>query len=59
MSEWMMERLRKSNETLAAENERLREALRRIGMPDKNISYCWDGHEIAVLIARKALEGKP
>ena len=27
MSEWMMERLRKSNETLAAENERLRAKL--------------------------------
>ena len=30
MSEWMMERLRKSNETLAAENERLRDVLRRV-----------------------------
>jgi hypothetical protein len=44
---------------LSADNERLRDVLRRIGMPDQNISYCWDGHEIAVLIARKALEAKP
>lgn len=31
------------------------EALRRIGMPGKDIGYCRDGHEIAVLIARDAL----
>lgn len=31
------------------------DALRRIGMPGKDIGYCRDGHEIAVLIARDAL----
>ena len=31
-------------------------ALRRIGMPGKDIGYCRDGHEIAVLIARDALK---
>ena len=55
-SEWWAHR---EIEKQSEENERLREALRRIGMPDQNISYCWDGHEIAVLIAREALEGKP
>ena len=33
------------------------EALRRIGMPNVEIGYCRDGHEIAVLIAREALKG--
>jgi hypothetical protein len=33
------------------------EALRKIGHPGRKISYCRDGHEIAVLIARAALEG--
>lgn len=33
------------------------DALRRIGMPGKDIGYCRDGHEIAVLIARDALKG--
>lgn len=32
-------------------------ALRRIGMPGKEIGYCRDGHEMAVLIAREALKG--
>lgn len=32
------------------------DALRRIGMPGKEIGYCRDGHEIAVLIARDALK---
>jgi len=31
-------------------------ALRRIGMPGKDIGYCRDGHEIAALIARDALK---
>jgi hypothetical protein len=31
-------------------------ALRRIGMPGKDIGYCRDGHEMAVLIARDALK---
>ncbi len=30
-------------------------ALRMIGMPGKDIGYCRDGHEMAVLIARDAL----
>lgn len=42
-----------------AEIERLREALRRIGMPLNKVAFCRDGHEIAVLLARNALEGKP
>jgi len=33
-------------------------ALRRIGMPGKDIGYCRDGHEMAVLIAREALKGE-
>ena len=32
------------------------DALRRIGMPGKDIGYCRDGHEIAVLIARDAIK---
>lgn len=32
------------------------DALRRIGMPGKEIGYCRDGHEIAVLIARDAIK---
>ncbi len=44
---------------LLAEVERLRAALRRIGMPLNKVAFCRDGHEIAVLLARNALEGKP
>ena len=42
-----------------AENERLRAALRRIGMPLNKVAFCRDGHEIAVLLARAALEDEP
>lgn len=41
---------------LNAEYDRHTDALRRIGMPGKDIGYCRDGHEIAVLIARDALK---
>lgn len=43
----------------ADEIERLRAALWRIGLPNaKGIVYCADGHEMAVLTARAALEWK-
>lgn len=44
----------------AHEIERLRDALWRIGLPNvkDRIGYCADGHEMAVLTARAALEGK-
>lgn len=45
-------------QVLEKENERLRAALHRIGLPRAKIFYCRDGHEEAVLIARAALEGK-
>lgn len=45
-------------QVLERENERLRAALHRIGLPRAKIFYCRDGHEEAVLIARAALEGK-
>ena len=35
--------------------EALEAALRRIGQPGREIVYCRDGHEEAVLIARAAL----
>ena len=41
---------------LNAEYARHTDALRRIAMPGKEIGYCRDGHEIAVLIARDALK---
>ena len=41
---------------LNAEYARHTDALRRIAMPGKDIGYCRDGHEIAVLIARDALK---
>jgi hypothetical protein len=41
---------------LIATNMEQAAALRRIGMPGKDIGYCRDGHEIAVLIARDALK---
>ena len=45
-------------QVLEKENERLRAALHRIGLPRAKIFYCRDGHEEAVLIARAALGGK-
>lgn len=61
-----MRRAHNDRATLLAEVERqraeiegLREALRRIGMPLNKVAFCRDGHEIAVLLARNALEGKP
>lgn len=41
---------------LRNERDRLREALRQIGLPGKQIVYCRDGHEEAVLHARAALK---
>jgi hypothetical protein len=41
---------------LSATNMEQSYALRRIGMPGKDIGYCRDGHEMAVLIARDALK---
>ena len=41
---------------LIAAWDRHTQALRRIAMPGKEIGYCRDGHEIAVLIARDALK---
>lgn len=41
----------------ADEIKRLRAALHRIGLPLAQITYCRDGHEEAVLIARAALGG--
>jgi len=41
----------------SGDNSKYIEALRRIGMPGKNIAYCRDGHEIAVLTALDALRG--
>jgi uncharacterized sporulation protein YeaH/YhbH (DUF444 family) len=41
---------------LRAEVERLRTALHRIGLPLAQITYCRDGHEEAVLLARAALK---
>jgi len=41
---------------LIATNMEQAAALRRIGMPGKDIGYCRDGHEMAVLIARDALK---
>ena len=37
---------------------RLEAALLRIGQPRKQIVYCRDGHEEAVLLARAAIEGE-
>lgn len=42
----------------ADEIERLRKALQRITHAPYGRTYCADGHEEAVLIARAALEGK-
>jgi hypothetical protein len=44
---------------LNAHCDGLEATLRRIGMPGKDIGYCRDGHEIAVLIARDALGEDP
>ena len=41
-----------------AEIERLRKVLERITHAPYGRTYCADGHEEAVLIARAALEGK-
>ncbi len=43
-------------EKLEEERLRLRSVLRDIGFPGKNIVYCRDGHEEAVLKARHGLE---
>ena len=45
-------------ESMKAENDRLREALRRIAHAPHGKVYCADGHEEAVLIARAAIEGE-
>jgi plasmid stabilization system protein ParE len=45
-------------DSMKAENERLRAALRRISHAPHGKMYCADGHEEAVLIARVALEGE-
>jgi hypothetical protein len=50
-----MSRLVQGMERMQAERDRLREALYRIGLPGKQIVYCRDGHEEAVLHARAAL----
>lgn len=41
--------------TLRAQNAELVAALRRIGLPLAQITYCRDGHEEAVLLARATI----
>ena len=49
---------RKRADDAEARIAELEAALRRIGMPGKSITYCRDGHEEAVLIARAVMGGK-
>jgi hypothetical protein len=52
-------RLRDMRDAFQREARALEGELRRIGSPSKKITFCRDGHEESVLIARAALgEGK-
>jgi hypothetical protein len=52
-------RLRDMRDAFEREARALEGELRRIGSPSKKITFCRDGHEESVLIARAALgEGK-
>ena len=50
---WRLEAIEKQQQKHI---EQLREALHHIGLPKSKIVYCRDGHEEAVLTARKVLE---
>ena len=53
------QRLRDMRDAFQRESRALEGELRRIGSPSKKITFCRDGHEESVLIARAALgEGK-